>query len=270
MRPCVVNGLSVGGDAPVRLMGVINSSPESFYTDSFVPTDSVHTRAVEMVEAGASVIDIGARSTAPNTQQISGRTEAERIDAALAEMDGSGITVSVDTMSPGVLEVCLKHEIHMINDIAGLSSATYARTAAASGLPVIAMASVSQPGDAAGFDATQKALATVVLRCEQYGIDNYILDPGIGMWTPFRSVDDDWDLCKNFGRFSSFGRPLLAAISRKTFLGLLLDRLPEDRLAGSLAVTLWLLQKGASLVRTHDVAATADVVKVYERLVKAQ
>jgi dihydropteroate synthase len=89
------------------------------------------------------------------------------------------------------------------------------------------------------------------------------------MWTPFRSVDDDWDLCKNFGRFSSFGRPLLAAISRKTFLGMLLDRLPEDRLAGSLAVTLWLLQNGASLVRTHDVAATADVVRVYERLVKA-
>ena len=270
MRPCVVNGLPVGGDAPVRLMGVINCSPESFYTDSFVPTDSVHTRAVEMVEAGASIIDIGARSTAPNTQQISGRAEAERIDAALAEMDGSGITVSVDTMSPGVLDVCLKHEIHMINDIAGLSSDTYARTAAASGLPVIAMASVSQPGDAAGFDATKKALATVVLRCEKYGIDNYILDPGIGMWTPFRSVDDDWDLCKNFGRFSSFGRPLLAAISRKTFLGMLLDRLPEDRLAGSLAVTLWLLQKGASLVRTHDVAATADVVRVYERLVKAQ
>jgi dihydropteroate synthase len=251
-------------------MGVINCSPESFYTDSFVQNDSVHTRAVEMVEAGASIIDIGARSTAPNTQQISGRTEAERIDAALAEMDGSGITVSVDTMSPGVLEVCLKHEIHMINDIAGLSSDTYARIASASGLPVIAMASVSQPGDAVGFGATEKALATVVLRCEQYGIDHYILDPGIGMWTLFRSVDDDWDLCRNFKKFSSFGRPLLAAISRKTFLGMLLDRLPEDRLAGSLAVTLWLLQEGASLVRTHDVAATADVVKVYERLVKAQ
>ena len=270
MRPCTVNGISVGGDAPVRLMGVINCSPESFYTDSFVQNDSVHTRAVEMVEAGASIIDIGARSTAPNTQQISGRTEAERIDAALAEMDGSGITVSVDTMSPGVLEVCLKHEIHMINDIAGLSSDRYAGIAAASGLPVIAMASVSQPGDAAGFGATEKALATVVLRCEQYGIDHYILDPGIGMWTPFRSVDDDWDLCRNFKKFSSFGRPLLAAISRKTFLGMLLDRLPEDRLAGSLAVTLWLLQEGASLVRTHDVAATADVVKVYERLVKGQ
>jgi dihydropteroate synthase len=270
MRHCVVNGLSIGGDTPVRLMGVINCSPESFYTDSFVPVDSVHKQAVGMVEAGASIIDIGARSTAPNAQQISGKAEAERIDAALAEMDGSGITVSVDTMSPGVLKVCLQHEIHMINDIAGLSSDTYARMAAASNLPVIAMASGSQPGDAAGVAATEKALSTVVSRCERYGIDHYILDPGIGMWTPFRSVDDDWELCRNFEKFSSFNRPLLAAISRKTFLGMLLDRLPEDRLSGSLAVTLWLLQKGASLVRTHDVAATADVVRVYERLVKEQ
>lgn len=270
MKSCVVNGLSIGGDNPVRLMGVINCSPESFYSDSFVPVDSVHKRAVEMVEAGAAIIDIGARSTAPNAQQISGKAEADRIDAALREMDGSGIMVSVDTMSPGVLEVCLKHEIHMINDIAGLSSPAYAGAAAASGLPVIAMASVSVPGDAVGCDATQMALATVVRRCEQSGIDNYILDPGIGMWTPFRSVDDDWDLCIHFDRFSSFGRPLLAAISRKTFLGMLLDRFPEDRLAGSLAVTFWLLQKGASLVRTHDVAATADVIRTYERLVKVQ
>ncbi len=268
MRQCVVKGLAIGGDAPVRIMGVINVSHESFYSDSFVPVNSVHTRAAEMVMEGASVIDIGARSTAPNVQQISGKTEAERIDAALKELDGSGILVSVDTMHPGVLAVCLKHDVHMINDIAGLSNDTYAGMAAASRLPVIAMASVTRPGDAAGVSATIGALATVVARCERHGIDNYILDPGVGMWTPFRSVDDDWELCRNFGSFLSFDRPLLAAISRKTFLGMLLDRSPEDRLAGSLAVTQHLLRKGASIIRTHDVAATVDVLRVYERLVK--
>lgn len=267
MRQCVVNKTAVGGDAPVRIMGVINVSHESFYTDSFVPVESVHTRATEMVEAGAAIIDIGARSTAPNAQQISGKTEAERIDAALKEMDGSGITVSVDTMHPGVLEICLRHEIHMINDIAGIANEAYAGIVAKTGLPLIAMASVSRPGDAVGLAATEKACATVVARCERHGIDNYILDPAVGMWTPFRSVEDDWELVKNYDRFRAFGRPLLAAISRKTFLGMLLDRPPEDRLAGSLAATLWLLQKGAAIVRTHDVAATADVIRVYERLV---
>ena len=119
MRPCVINKLTIGGDAPPRVMGVINCSPESFYHDSFIPTDEVHEKAVEMVEAGADILDVGARSTAPNAQAISGAEEANRIDAALKELDGTGFTISVDTMNPWVLDTCLKHEIHAVNDIAG-------------------------------------------------------------------------------------------------------------------------------------------------------
>jgi dihydropteroate synthase len=268
MRDCVVNKLKIGGDAPVRLMGVINCSPESFYANSYIPTDYVHKTAVGMVEQGADLIDIGARSTAPNTQAISGKTEAERIDAALKELDGSGITVSVDTMNPWVLEICLKHEIHAINDISGLSSVRFAQRLARSGLPAFLMASLHQPGDAVGLDATLTALEGVIARCDTHGINDYILDPGIGIWTPFRTVEDDWTLCQHFSEFGKFDRPLLAAISRKTFIGDLLNRFPEDRLAGSLAVTLMLLEKGASVVRTHDVAPTLDVIRVFEHMVK--
>ena len=268
MRACIINKLRIGKDSPVRLMGVINCSPESFYANSYIPTEFVYNTAVAMVEQGADLIDIGARSTAPNTQAISGSTEAERIDAALKELDGSGITVSVDTMNPGVLEVCLKHEIHAINDISGLSSPVYAKLLARSGLPAFLMASNEQPGDAIGPEATLTTLAQVIQRCENAGINDYVLDPGIGIWTPFRSVEDDWMLCQHFSEFTQFGRPVLAAISRKTFIGDLLNRAPEDRLAGSLAVTLMLLKKGASVVRTHDVAPTLDVIRVFERLGK--
>jgi dihydropteroate synthase len=268
MQTCVINKISIGGDAPVRLMGVINCSPESFYPNSYYPIDTIHKKAVEMVEQGADMIDLGARSTAPNTQAISGKTEAERIDAALSELDGSGITVSVDTMHPGVLDVCLKHEIHAINDISGFCSPVYAQKVAGSGLPVILMASNRQPGDAVGIDATIQALATVVQRCKEFGIKEYILDPGIGIWTPFRSVGDDWRLCQQFHVFRQFDRPLLAAISRKTFIGDLLGRESYDRLSGSLAVTMALLEKGASVVRTHDVAETRDVIRVYDRMRK--
>jgi dihydropteroate synthase len=104
-------------------------------------------------------------------------------------------------------------------------------------------------------------------RCESAGIDNYVLDPGIGLWTPFRSADDDWELSRHFDEFLRYDRPLLAAVSRKSFIGNLLDREPQDRLAGSLAITMTLLQKGASLVRTHDVKETVDTVRVFERLV---
>ena len=270
MQTCVINKLSIGGDAPVRLMGVINCSPESFYANSYVPIEFVHKKAVEMVEQGADLIDIGTRSTAPNVQAISGSAEASRIDAALKELDGSGITISVDTLNPWVLDVCLKHEIHAINDISGLVSSAYAQRVAKSGLPVFLMASDCQPGDAVGLDATHAALAKVVQRCESAGIRNYILDPGIGIWTPMRTVEDDWTLCQHFDEFLTFNRPLLAAISRKTFIGSLLDQFPEDRLIGSLAVTMMLLFKGASVVRTHDVPETRDAIRVYERMVKGR
>ena len=268
MRDCVINKLKIGGDSPVRMMGVINCSPESFYANSYIPTNFVHKTAVAMIEHGADLIDIGARSTAPNTQAISGSAEAERIDAALRELDGSGITISVDTMNPWVLDICLKHEIHAINDISGLSSSAYTKRLAQSGLPAFLMASKEQPGDSRGLKDTLATLDKVVKRCENAGIKDYVLDPGIGIWTPFRSVEDDWTLCQHFSEFKKFERPLLAAISRKTFIGDLLNRPPEDRQSGSLAVTFMLLEKGASIVRTHDVAQTLDVIRVFERLVK--
>jgi dihydropteroate synthase len=123
------------------------------------------------------------------------------------------------------------------------------------------------PGDAVGLDATSTTLATVAGRCEAAGIDNYVLDPGIGIWTPYRSYDDNWELCQHFEEFARFDRPLLAAISRKSFIGDLVKREPEERLAGSLAVTHFLLGKGASIVRTHDVKETVDAIKVYGRMV---
>jgi len=268
MRSCTINKLTIGGDAPPRVMGVINCSYESFYHDSYIPANEVHAKAVEMIENGADILDIGARSTAPNAQAISGAEEASRIDAALKELDGTGFTISVDTMNPCVLDVCLKHEIHAANDIAGFSSAAYVKRVADAGRPAFVMATNYTPGDAVGPDATEKTLQTVVTRCHEAGIDNYVLDPGVGAWTPFRSFDDDWELCRHFDRFGKFDRPLLAAISRKSFIGNLVDREPEQRLAGSLAVTMYLLQKGAAIVRTHDVKETVDTLKVYSRMVK--
>lgn len=268
MQKCIVNKVMIGGDEPVRLMGVINCSMESFYNDSYIPNEKIHETAVAMVEQGADIIDIGARSTAPNAQAISGTEESTRIEKALKELDGIGITISVDTMNPWVLDVCLKHEIHAVNDISGLASPAFSKRIAESGLPAFLMATIDQPGDPVGVDATIDALHKIEERCKSAGIDNYVLDPAIGIWTPKRSFDDNWELCQNFETFRQFDRPLLAAISRKSFIGNLLDREPQDRLAGSLAVTATLVQKGASIVRAHDVRETRDVIRVCERMGK--
>jgi dihydropteroate synthase len=267
MHRCVVKDITIGPGFPVRLMGVINCSPESFFHGSYARPGSILARAEEMVREGAEIIDIGARSTAPLSPNISEATEADRLSAALCEMDGSGIPVSVDTMHPSVLERALSHDIHAANDISGLSHPAYARIVADAGLPSFLMASRSTKGDATSFGETLSHLALVVSRCQEAGISAYVLDPGIGLWNPARRTALDWEICRNFEHCSQFGRPLLAAVSRKTFLGEPGGRPPEQRLAASLGITALLIQKGADIVRTHDVRETAEVLRMAARMV---
>ena len=262
MQACEINGISFGEGLPVRLMGVINCSPESFYRGSFVRPEETRERALAMVTDGADLVDVGARATGPGSPPVSIGIERERMVGALSALEGTGITVSVDTIHPEVLEACLRFDIHAVNDISGLSNPRFAKLARESGLPAVLMASRSIPGDAVGFPATMETLRLVVERCGEYGIREFILDPGIGRWVPERSGRDDWDLVRRFGEFLALGRPLLAAVSRKTFIGELLGRGPDERLPGSLAVALLLTMKGASVVRTHDVRETRDVLRV--------
>jgi len=250
----------------VRVMGVINCSPESFFSGSFVKTSAIRAKAEAMVEEGAVLIDIGARSTAPDSPPLDEKRESERMASALAELDGSGILVSVDTTHASVLETCLSHDIHAVNDIGGLAHREYAEIVAGSGLPAFLMASHVRPGDAMGFPDTIAALSRVASRCTEHGISEYVLDPGIGRWIPERTPAMDWDLCRHFEEFRRFGRPLLAAISRKSFLGTLVEKGPEGRLPASLALTAVLIGSGADVIRTHDVAPTVDVIKVMEAL----
>ena len=170
-------------------------------------------------------------------------------------------------MRTAVLQRCLKYDIHAINDINGFSDPEYAKIAADSGLPCFLMASTSGPGDSADLTGTFNALNLVVSRCELLSVREYVLDPGIGLWNPGRSTALDWQLCRQFNEFKKFNHPLLAAISRKTFIGDILSRKrPEERLAGSLALTTLLLSKGADIVRCHDVKETRDAIIVYETM----
>jgi dihydropteroate synthase len=262
MQACVIHGLSIGEGAPARLMGVINCSPESFYQGSCVRPEDAGERGLAMVADGADLVDVGARATGPGSPPLTVAAERERMTEALAALAGTGVTVSVDTRFPEVLEACLRYEVHAVNDIGGLSDPRFAELVRDSGLPAILMATRSVPGDAAGFPATMETLRLVVERCRQHGVRDYILDPGIGRWVPGRTPENDWELVRRFGEFRTLGRPLLAAASRKTFLGELLGRGPEERLAGSLAAALLLALAGASVVRAHDVAETRDALAV--------
>jgi len=247
-------------------MGVINCSPESFYSGSYVKQKSLHTTAVRMINEGADLIDIGARSTAPGSPEISVREEIDRISHALKEMEGTGIPVSLDTMHHEVLSTALKYDVEAINDISGFSNRGLGKIAAEAGLPAILMAAFEKPGDQNDVPTIFNALKIVAERCQGLEIDEYVLDPGIGKWIDYRTADLDWEICKNYDLFSRLDRPLLAAVSRKSFLGEINGRTPSERLAGSLAVTYSLIEKGAAMIRTHDVKETSDMIKVIERI----
>jgi len=263
-----VKDLVVGRGAPVRIMGVINCSPESFYSGSYTPPDTVHSRACSLVHQGADIIDIGAKSTAPHAPPLDRGEEIVRMKKALSSLDGSGIRISVDTMDREVLEACLKYDIALVNDISGFFDPIYASIVSDAGLPALLMASMRIPGDPSCLEEVHHAIAMVDTRAREAGLAEYILDPGVGVWTPRRTPELDWKICRHYEEFTMYNRPLIAAISRKTFLGTVGNRPPEGRLPASLAMNALLVSKGADIVRTHDVAETLDAIRVAEKIGK--
>ncbi len=261
MQTCRINGITIGEGRPA-LMGVLNLSPESFFAGSYVPTDHLMEAAGVMIDDGAVILDIGARSTAPDSPEISVQEEKERVIQALRILSDLDLTISLDTMYPEVFREALRYEIHAINDISGFMRPEMAATALDGGVTPILMATRVSPGDCQTFDDTKEALRAIMNRCRAAGIDDYILDPGIGRWFPNRTAEADIELCRRFDELKSYSRPLLAAVSRKSFIGSITGRAASDRLAGSLAVTSYLIPRGASLIRTHDVAATRDLIAV--------
>jgi len=264
-----IAGLNVGDNQPVRVMGVINLSKESFYSGSVVKADSVLNAALKMIEEGADLIDIGARSTWPLAQKISKEEERSRLIPAIRQLRELSVPVSVDTMFADLASEALDEGADIINDVSGFTSdERMADTVREHSCPVILMASNNVPGDPVGMDAVMSSLASIISKAEERGLDpdSIIIDPAIGRWTEEKISTYDYETIDTLGRLRIFGKPILAAISRKSFIGETLDKSAGERLYGSLAATAVAVRNGAHIIRTHDVAPTIDAVRVAERI----
>lgn len=279
MQTCVIGKHSKKGKKEqvivgegVTLMGILNTSPDSFYTGSYVHPNELVTRAWEMIGSGAEVLDIGGQSTAPHAPYTDSSTECDRVISALKILSDADISapISLDTCNATVLEAALHYDIDVINDVSGLVSPQYGELAADSGCAVIAMVAMKRQGDPKTFTETKHALDKLCDRMEQYGIENYILDPGVGHWVPERSFEIDLELCTRFKELFVYERPLLAAVSRKSFLGEMVNRPAEERLSATLAMTAWLIFQGVSMVRAHDVKETKDVITICSQIQRTQ
>ncbi len=262
-----IAGLKVGDSQPVRIMGVINLSSESFYKGSFVEADAVLDAALKMIAEGADFIDVGARSTWPLARKISKEKERSRLIPAIKLLRDVKVPLSVDTMFADIADEALDAGADIINDVSGFTAdAGMVEVAKEHGCAVVLMASKALPGDVIGMDVIVEALERMIFKAEKEGInpENIIIDPAIGRWTPEKLPVHDYETINNLERLRIFEKPILVAISRKSFIGETLNKHAGERLYGSLAATAIAVRNGAHIVRTHDVAPTLDAVRVAE------
>jgi dihydropteroate synthase len=260
-----IAGLKVGDDQPVRIMGVINLSKESFYKNSVVSSQNVLDAALKMIYEGADLIDIGARSTWPLAAKITKDEERLRLIPALRALADISVPISVDTMFSDIANEALVAGASIINDVSGFTAdEKMVDVVEKYSCPVILMASNNIPGDPVGMDAIMESLERIISHSHNSGIspDNIIIDAAIGKWTLEKLAMYDYETIDNIQRLRIFGKPILAAISRKSFIGETLNKPANERLYGSLAATAISVRNGAHIIRTHDVAPTVDAVRI--------
>ncbi|MFW9805300.1 MAG: dihydropteroate synthase [Candidatus Thorarchaeota archaeon] len=264
-----INGLVVGPREPVRVMSVINLSPESFYKGAIADSvDRFHEMIEVVTKEGADLIDIGGVSTAPKqvygTSDISIDDEIMRVKDALNSIDMSKYPpISIDTTSSKVAKVAIDLGVALVNDVSGLhSDSNMGNLVAGYELPIVLMARCDSPCES--VQSSIESLMDSLRIANKAGIeaDRIILDPGIGFGKP---AEVDVQILRELGQFIKLNHPLLVGVSRKAFIGHILNQPnPEDRLLGSLVATTFAVSEGANIIRTHDVAKTKIAIKMGE------
>ena len=260
-----------------QIMGILNFTPDSF-SDSgqFYQLDKALIQIEKMLQAGASIIDIGGESTRPNADEVTLEQELERVvplvEAVRKRFD---CWISVDTSKAQVMVESAKVGMDLINDIRALQEPQALETALKLGLPVCLMHMQGQPrtmqanpyyDDVVGevLEFLQKRTAL----CLKAGMksENIIWDVGFGFG---KTVQHNYKLLQQLARFAAEGFPLLAGLSRKSMIGAVLDKTVEQRVMGSAAGALIAAMNGATILRVHDVEQTADVLKIWQATLNA-
>ena len=268
-------GVEVGDGFPVRLVGAINVSPESFYPGSVAATeDSVKQRAERMAAEGADLLDIGAMSTAPYLPtEIPEAEEIQRVTWAIGIVRGvTSLPLSVDTTRSRVALAALDAGADVINDVSGLRrDPGMGEIVAMRARGVILMASETAPDAREPIETVRGFLEESLQIVWRVGVPEHriVVDPGIGFFRKAALPWYEWDceVLRRLGDLKTLDRPLLVGVSRKSFIGQLLGQAdPAERLGGSLAATAVAVVNGAHMIRTHDVGPSREVVRVAEAL----
>ncbi|PWK99509.1 dihydropteroate synthase [Pantoea allii] len=261
-----------------HVMGILNVTPDSF-SDGGKHNALVDalTHTNEMVNAGATIIDVGGESTRPGADEVSVDEELERVIPVVeAIAQRFEVWISVDTSKAEVITEAARVGAHIINDVRSLSEPGALAAAAATGLPVCLMHMKGEPRTMQQAPAYQNIVNDVdayfveqLARCEAAGIkkENLLLDPGFGFG---KNLSHNYELLARLSDFHHFGRPLLVGMSRKSMIGQLLNVGPGQRLTGSLVCAVIAAMQGAHIIRVHDVKETVEAMRVVEATQRAK
>lgn len=266
----VVMGREVRCDRPL-IMGIVNVTPDSFYDGGrYNLPDRAVARAVELVEQGADILDVGAESTRPGANPVSLEDEMARLIPVITDLVRRvTVPISVDTTKASVAQSALDAGAAIVNDVSALRwDPAMASVVARSGAAVVLMhmqgtPQTMQQGPQYG-DVTNEVVSFLDGRIQAAGAagisrTNIILDPGIGFG---KLLKHNLELLNRLSDLTKLGRPVLVGPSRKAFIGQLIDRPVEHREWGTAAAVALAVDRGASILRVHDVAMMAEVVKV--------
>ncbi|GAA64402.1 dihydropteroate synthase [Pseudoalteromonas sp. BSi20311] len=255
------------------IMGIVNVTPDSFSDGGqFFNTTAALNHAMQLLDDGATILDIGGESTRPGAPDVSLEDELQRVIPIIkAIREQSDCIISIDTSKAEVMRQAIEAGADIVNDVRALQEDD--ALAVVAQYPDVAVCLMHMQGQPRSMqnDPHYDDLASEIndffnqriAACETAGIkqSQLILDPGFGFG---KTLKHNYQILAQFNDYAQFGLPLLAGLSRKSMIGNLLNRDTENRLAGSLAGALIAAQNGAHIIRVHDVKETADVLGVYQ------
>ncbi|MDR7099446.1 dihydropteroate synthase [Lysobacter niabensis] len=256
----------------VRVVGIVNVTPDSFSDGGeHAGADAAVAHGLKLAEEGADVLDVGGESTRPGADEVSVEEELRRVIPVIERLAREcPLPISIDTSKPEVMRAAVAAGAGLINDVYALRREGALDAAAALGVPVILMHMQGEPRSMQAspqyddvVSEVHRFLAERIFAAEMAGIakKQIVVDPGFGFG---KNREHNLALLAQLERFGELGVPLLAGLSRKQTIGELTGRDdPHDRVFGSVAAHVIAAQRGAKLVRVHDVAATVDALKVW-------
>jgi len=268
----IISGTKALSLAKPLVMGILNVTPDSFSDGGEYSSYELACRhADEMVEQGASFIDIGGESTRPGAADVNLSEELSRVIPLVEYIARHhDVWISIDTSKAEVMKQAVEAGAHLINDVRALQEPGALEMASKLKVPVCLMHMQGQPRSMQTapvyrdvVDEIKQFFEQRIQACCEAGIkpEQLLIDPGFGFG---KSLSHNYELLNRLEEFKSLGAPILVGLSRKSMMGNLLNRDVSERLAGSLAGAIISAQRGADIIRVHDVAETFDVLKVLD------